>query len=156
MKKVILLILIISFSLVSCEVENKYYNASFKEQIISLKAEKNITGSFVLGTGSINETDYYYFFIKDTIFDGYKKPKIQAFNTLIVEKDTIPTFIKNKVLKVKTTSYLFGKDKVEKEYSDYGIMQILTGIKIPKKVKYINTLIVPPGVITKNVKWEAL
>jgi hypothetical protein len=141
----------------SCEVESKYYNARFENQIVSLKSDKSLKGGFVLGSGSIEEIDYYYFFIKDTLYNGYKKHKIKSLETLIIEKDTTPTFIKNKAAKVKTIKYLFGEDKIETEYYNYGgINQFLTGIEIPKKIKYINILIVPKGVITKNIKWEAL
>lgn len=157
MEKIYYVAIILFLFLQSCKVDSKYYNESFKEEIISLKSDKSIKGAFVLGSGSIEEVDYYYFFIKDTVFNGYKKHKIRSLETLIVEKDTVPTFIQNKLLKVITTKYLLGEDKIEEEYSNYGdIKNILTGVRISKKFKYKNILIVPKGVITKNVKWEAL
>ena len=67
--------------------------------IISIKTNDVISGRFLLGSGSINQTEYYFYFYK-TINGGYARGKKNVNITEIIEDDT-----QNPHIEVLTTTY---------------------------------------------------
>ena len=53
--------------------------------IESLGNDKYLNGSFFIGSGSIDETDYYFFFIETK--HGHKRIKLKVDYTYIIETD---------------------------------------------------------------------
>ncbi len=166
----IVLVCIISFFLVP-QKNDKFYNIVHKEKMYSIKNSNEINGTvngnFVLGIGSVNGNikteNYYYFFLEQSNPIGYKgfiKHKVPASKTLLVEKDTIPTYIENKVLQIQTKTYLFDlfeKPQIEeKKYSYSSIEAKFKGIKIPEAEKYEYILIIPKGTVTEKQVWDVL
>lgn len=129
--------------------KKNYYVMS---EVISLKSKSNVDGLFILGSGIINQVDYYYFLEKDTTYNGYVKKKIPSSNTLIIEKDTTPNLKINYSWKQEITRYPFILDPDTTETSKwYSLFN-----PIPEEVKYEYILTIPPGSITQNIKWEAI
>lgn len=141
-------ILLFLCSLQSC-IESKYENEEQSVNITSIKSDKSIQGSFVLGTGSVRSVDYYYFFRKDEDFNGFVKSRVPVDESIIVEKDTVPHIVVKRIL--KTTTWLDDR-KIWRGYVDTKVSKIPD--KIDSKYKYI--IFVPKGVITDNVNWEVL
>ncbi len=140
------------------KVRSKGFNVVTKERMYSLKNREVVKGHFVLGGGRINQKNYYYFFLKDSLKNGtgYIKYRIPADETILVEKDTIPTYIKNSIKKVTTYKYpwgILGKDSTSIEYQEYSFF---SDYEIPEGIKYKYILIVPKGTITENQSWDAL
>ena len=53
--------------------------------IESLGNDKSLNGSFFLGSGSVNEIDYYYFYVNTT--DGLSRLRRRVSKTYIIETD---------------------------------------------------------------------
>ena len=53
--------------------------------ISSLGNDKGVSGEFFLGSGTIETTDYYFFFVRTT--EGYLRLKEPVANTYIIETD---------------------------------------------------------------------
>lgn len=130
----------------------KYSNLTNKQEMVSLKTESNVSGSFFLGTGSIKEDNYYYFFLKDSLSGGFVKHKIPSENVLIIEKDTVPSLITNYAIVKSFEEYLFKKDTIITKIFDYDSFKV----REMKKEKHQYILIIPFGSITKKVSWDAL
>jgi hypothetical protein len=59
--------------------------------IISAKNSQEVSGSFVLGSGSIKEIEYYYYYFNTN--SGYKRDKIKVSNTYVKEHNLKTAFI---------------------------------------------------------------
>lgn len=59
--------------------------------IISAKNSQEVSGSFVLGSGSIKEVEYYYYYFNTV--SGYKRDKIEVSNTYVKEHNLKTAFI---------------------------------------------------------------
>lgn len=104
MKKVLLYLawtvvaIFIVYSIRTCHIEHwdQREDASITVGICSLKTESNISGSFILGCGTIDSKDYYIFYQKTqygglhremlpcadcTIYEGYANPHIVEYGT---------------------------------------------------------------------------
>lgn len=62
------------------------YN-NFVTEIVSLKMNSEIQGNFVLGSGTLKDVNYYYFY-KETS-QGYRLDKVRSEDTVIDEDDSI-------------------------------------------------------------------
>ena len=79
--------------------------------IASLKNDGVVSGNFTLGCGSIEQTEYYFYFYK-TINGGYARGKKPVDETIIVEDDSQRPHIE--VLTVSYTS----RSGLVKKYHD--------------------------------------
>lgn len=77
--------------------ETKSQSTDIYYQIGNLSLNSSAQGNFFIGTGQINQVEYYYFYLKDG--NTYKLTKIQAEGTDVIEDD-------NPRLEVKTTVQL--------------------------------------------------
>ena len=79
--------------------------------IYSLKNSNDVSGSFTLGSGSVEQVEYYYYYYKDV--NGYfNRGKKQVNNTVIEEQDNcVPHIERQKIKSVSKTGFI-------KEYSD--------------------------------------
>lgn len=103
------------------ETYYKYYC-----NIHSLKNSNDIRGSFVLGSGNMEQVEYYYYYFKD--INGYfKRGKKEVSETVIEERENIVPHIERKHIK-----YISRTGFVE-SYSDF-----------PSE-KY--KIVVPPGTV---------
>ncbi|GIJ92805.1 hypothetical protein CAPN002_00230 [Capnocytophaga stomatis] len=130
--------------------EKKMINCKVEREIYSLKSKSAVKGSFILGTGRIREEDYYFFFSKDEKFGGFVKEKTPARETLLIEKDTIPSIIKNYLVKKVVYKRFFNTDRVSYDTLEYGLF------RKPSLVGYKYVLIIPKGTITENQSFEPL
>ena len=86
---------------------------------------------FILGSGSINQRDYYYFFLKEEKMNGYAKVKIPADETLIIEKDTVPIVKRHYVHSEKIKRYALKKSDTVIGWNYYGLFN-----PVPDDLKY--------------------
>lgn len=70
-----------------CRVYKRDSFQNYVTEIISLERDSEISGSFFLGSGSVKEEQYYYFYIPTD--RGYKLDSKKCKETYIVEDDTI-------------------------------------------------------------------
>lgn len=90
MKKLLFVLVIIIF--IGC---NSIYE---KHDLLSIKTDDRYSGSFILGCGSINNIDYYFFYYKE--YDGgIQKMRMPCYRTLIYEVDSSPYVEFRKVLR---------------------------------------------------------
>ena len=61
--------------------------------LVSLKNTSETSGSFVLGTGMIEGTEYYYYFYK-TCGEGYARGKIKVYKAILYENNSIEPQLK--------------------------------------------------------------
>jgi len=80
-----------------------------ESKIVSLNKEKNISGSFVLGTGSISSTTYYYTYL-DTK-NGYLLDEYRTNNTYIIENGENKVVSHHYRCDLPVASFMFGKKK---------------------------------------------
>lgn len=100
---------------------NTYYK--YYCNIHSLKNSNDISGSFVLGSGSIDQIEYYYYYYKDT--NGYfKRGKKEVYKTVIEEKENTTPHIK-----IKKVHYI-SRTRFVSEYSDSALEEYK--IVVPK------------------------
>ncbi|MCT2410037.1 hypothetical protein NZD88_20975 [Chryseobacterium antibioticum] len=118
-------------------------------EISSLKSQSAVNGKFSIGRGFVNEEDYYFFLVKDQ--EGYVKRKAPSAITLLVEKDTIPTFTKYYLIQKSTSSWGFFniklEEKTEVDTIDYNYTY---------KNKYNAVLTIPKGTIEENQNYNPL
>jgi hypothetical protein len=72
------------------EIDDKETETYYKYycNIHSLKNSNDVSGSFVLGSGSIEQVEYYYYYYKDV--NGYfKRGKKEVIRTVIEEKEGV-------------------------------------------------------------------
>jgi hypothetical protein len=81
---VILLALSISSAIISCDADMNY-NMVSDTKIIALKDNQNVSGSFYIMGGYVDE-DLYYYYATETEF-GYKTEKVKANNAYIKYTD---------------------------------------------------------------------
>ncbi|MFW6311573.1 MAG: hypothetical protein ACOC1K_04990, partial [Nanoarchaeota archaeon] len=126
-------------------LENNYHYEYKDLEISSLDVDTdfNITGNFILGSGSIDgyETDYYIIF--GNFEKGLKKIKIDAYNTYInetcLEKPKIKNYYRKKVLDDFDSKWII--------YNPYKEIIFQWEVNTEEKV-----LIVPENTIIKTFK----
>lgn len=85
--------LLISIDTKEIETSYKYYC-----NIHSLKNSNDVSGSFVLGSGNIEQVEYYYYYFKD--INGYfKRGKKEVNRTVIEERANTTPHIEKKYTK---------------------------------------------------------
>ena len=62
------------------------YN-NFVTEIVSLKMDSEIQGNFALGSGTIRDINYYYFYKRTS--EGYRLDKVKSEETVIDEDDSV-------------------------------------------------------------------
>lgn len=149
------LILFISTTLLSC-IDRDLELKSYKNQIFSLKTNDQISGGgFVLGYvggANINSSTNYVFFIKDKKTGGFVRKTIPSSSTILVEKDTIPSFKQYYwEEKRKINKGFWGLDE-ETEKTDWQLG--LFNEKNTPDYEYILTI--PKGTITENISYNPL
>lgn len=143
---IVMLIVIIEGSYIILNSTKEIKNKQFSYNIYSLNSSQNNSSIFVLGTDTFKSNDYYYFFIKDKKFNGFRKEKIPVTETLLLEKDTIAHLVKNYYYEKRIAKDLFSEDKVTELKKDYDYIFY----EIPKYVEYKYILVVPIGTVTEN------
>lgn len=63
-----------------------YEDRSYEINIYSLRSEEQVSGSFVIGSGTIDSREYYYFF-RDHGDNAFIRGKVRASSTPIIEDD---------------------------------------------------------------------
>lgn len=127
--------------------EESVYKKSTK--IASLRSKSLTEGRFSFGRAFLNDQDFYFFMAEDE--GGFIKRKAPSDLTLILEKDTVPTFTKY-FLVIKNTktsgffNYELSKD-ITVDTIDYNYTY---------KKKYNGILTVPKGSIEENQSYEPL
>lgn len=71
---------------------------------VSINREKDVYGSFVLGSGTVETTNYYYFYYESVY--GLKLSKVESMNTYIVETDDRRPEIVHVVKKYDDEAYI--------------------------------------------------
>ncbi|MBE7649149.1 hypothetical protein [Tenacibaculum finnmarkense] len=104
------------------EEEHQWY-------IKSLGNDKYVNGNFFVGSGTIDETDYYFFYVNTS--NGYQKLKILVSQTYIIETDK------------RTPEYV-------KVYSNYNDEEIFW--KVLFRDEKFNRLYVPEHTIIRDFK----
>ena len=79
-----LIILIVLSAIITPLLPNDISNHSIN--LVSLKNTSETSGSFVLGTGTIEGVEYYYYFYKTR--GGYARGKIKAYKAILYENDS--------------------------------------------------------------------
>jgi len=93
---------------------------TYSIEIVSLKDKSSIEGSFVLGSGTIKDKDYYIYYSK-TQDGGYKRNKIEAENVTIYQtnKETPKLkFTDITPLKNETTEFWIGETEIFTDQTD--------------------------------------
>jgi hypothetical protein len=81
-------------------------NWQTEQGIISVNRDTSITGSFILGTGAIGSTQYYYAYVEKP--DGYLLERYRIRNTFIVEGTQEPKVVfKHYTCPKKVLSFLW-------------------------------------------------
>lgn len=70
-----------------CRVYKRDSFRNYITEIISLERDSEVSGSFFLGSGTVKEEQYYYFYVPTN--RGYKLDSKRCKETYIVEDDTI-------------------------------------------------------------------
>ncbi|OPC29903.1 hypothetical protein [Elizabethkingia miricola] len=152
----IITILLSLFFLINAVTDNKKISIVQKKEVIriySLKSNTSLYGGFILGTGKMDSNEYYVFFSKNESKGGYFKDKLPVKNTLLVEKDTIPHFIRNYAIQTTISTPYLWKKTVDIDTIVYS-KNLLR--RIPKNIGYEFIIVVPPGTITENQIYETL
>ena len=109
------------------------YVKQWDNSIVSLRNNSEMSGSFFLGTGTIGETQYYYYY-KDLGDGKYKHDKVAVWRTTIQETDTV------------SPCFEMYEDRFTKDYS--WLIPEAFALNRPWKC----TLVVPKGTIIKEFK----
>ncbi|MCT3704362.1 hypothetical protein HZQ89_18355 [Elizabethkingia anophelis] len=152
----IITILLVIFSFINAITDNKKTSIVQKKKITriySLKINTNLYGGFILGSGKIDSDEYYVFFSKNESKGGYFKDKLPVKNALLVEKDTIPHFIRNYAIQTTISTPYLWKKTVDIDTIVYSNSRLR---RIPKNIGYEFIIVVPPGTITENQIYEPL
>lgn len=88
--------------------------------IYSLKNKSDVYGNFFLGSGTVSETEYYYFYYKSNY--GYERHKLSTNDVSIVENDNTRPRIVERIRTYKG-KYFKWEDKSTEKY----IMYVPTG-----------------------------
>lgn len=89
------------FSLGSCDIPYK----TSEQKIFSLKPGNELSGKFVMGSGSIGSGSYYYFYVKES--DGYILKKINAAQSILIESTSDP-----RIVQIYFGDSLYGLSKI--------------------------------------------
>ncbi|RMZ61278.1 hypothetical protein D1632_00255 [Chryseobacterium nematophagum] len=131
--------------------ESIYVKSTYKKvmEISSLKSVSALNGSFSFGRGFVNEEDYYFFLVRDQ--EGFVKCKAPSSTTLLIEKDTVPSFTKYYLIQktIKSEGFFIWKLKetIETDTIDY----IHT-----YRNKYNAVLTIPKGSIEETQNYNSL
>ncbi|WP_419871003.1 hypothetical protein [Chryseobacterium sp. CT-SW4] len=131
--------------------ETKYEKSTYKilMEISSLKSASSLNGSFSFGRAFVNEEDYYFFLVKD--HEGFVKYKAPSSTTLLIERDTIPSFTKYYLIQktIKSEGFFIWniKEKVEIDTIDYNYTY---------RNKYNAVLTIPKGSIEETQNYNPL
>lgn len=108
-------------------------NKNRTSQIFSLKTTSEISGSFILGIGSISGEDYYVFYRK-TLSGGLIREKIRTSNCVLYEGYSQPKIIESG----KIGYHLEDGDTIGTSFwrDDYG---------------YYHSIYIPKGTITERI-----
>lgn len=108
------------------EVETYY---KYYCNIHSLKNSNDVSGSFVLGSGNIEQVEYYYYYFKDV--NGYfKRGKKEVNKTVIEEEENATPHIERKHVKnMSRTGFI--ESYVDNSLEEYKIV-VPTGTVINK------------------------
>jgi len=112
----LLLSVFLMFGTLSLDVKEQRINYEYYCKIQSLKNSNDIQGSFVLGTGSVEQVEYYYYYFKD--INGYfRRGKKQVENTVIEERGGTPHIERKYIKRVSITGIVKSyKDQPSEEY----------------------------------------
>jgi len=97
-----------AFVLFMCCMSSKWTEINrenFSVPIFSLKTEKDISGSFFLGSGGFGSDEKYYYFCQDKR-GGYYRGVQYAHNCFIFEKDSVPPQITWQKITYKCPSWI--------------------------------------------------
>ncbi len=109
-------------------VDSMRYREEVHEWYIhSLGNDKYLNGDFMLGTGTISETDYYFFYVKTV--RGMSRIKVRVYDTYLIETDS------------RRPEYV----EVVQKYDDEGRFW-----KVICDDKLFNKLYVPTGTIVRE------
>lgn len=118
--KTILIIISIAILLSSCN--NGGCNKTFKDELISLNLDGKTSGSFFLGTGTIDNDFYYFYYAKDKDgFITFNKRYATSYNTRISYIDTSATikpYVENCVnLAERIVTFYIPRNTIKSEYN---------------------------------------
>src|SRR6187402_386383 len=100
----------------SLDVKEQGINYKYYCKIQSLKNSNDIQGSFVLGTGSVEQVEYYYYYYKD-IDGNFRRGKKQVENTVIEEREGTPQIERKYIKNMSRTGIVRSyKDQPTEEY----------------------------------------
>lgn len=116
------LFLLLSFGIIYTSVVALLPNVTntYSIPIVSLKDKSGIEGSFVLGSGTIKDKDYYIYYSK-TQDGGYKRNKVLAENVTIYQTNNEAPNLRlteTTPLKNETTKFWIGETEIFKDQSD--------------------------------------
>jgi hypothetical protein len=111
-------------------------------EIVSLRDDSQISGSFFLGSGSI-EGDTYYMFYKKISENSFKQDKVRSERVVVEERNDI------------NPRYSYDEGKKERKYL-YGLSAIILDCSCTQEFSKVRnrTLTVPEGTIIKQFKLE--
>lgn len=148
----IVIVLIIIYSIGNIvSRESTYLKSTYKKvmEISSLKSASSLNGSFSFGRGFVNEEDYYFFLVRDQ--EGFVKCKAPSSTTLLIEKDTVPSFTKYYLIQktIKSEGFFIWKLKetIETDTIDYNHTY---------RNKYNAVLTIPKGSIEETQNYNPL
>ena len=84
-KLLVLLTMIVTMFLIGCKGEFSPHDKIYEFELLSLRNGKNVSGSFILGTGSVGVHEFYYMFLKNNKDNSISRVKIQTFRVRIFE-----------------------------------------------------------------------
>lgn len=120
--------------------QTKQQTTDAYSQIVNLSVNSTSQGSFFIGTGQVDQQEYYYFYLKDG--NSYKLNKIPAEGTDVVEDN-------NPRLEIKTIS-TFEKEIPGSMRKFFGVMTQDTGWSKSNEDQKVYILHVPKGSINQT------
>jgi hypothetical protein len=112
----------VSSMIILLEIDDKETETYYKYycNIHSLKNSNDVSGSFVLGSGSIEQVEYYYYYYKDV--NGYfKRGKKEVRGTVIEEKEGVIPHIERLYTKYESRTG-FVKSYMDHSCEEYKIV----------------------------------
>jgi hypothetical protein len=137
-------ILIISFVHLHRKLDNSYYTYQYKDQPIkSLVSEQgnSIKGGFLLGTGVVNGGTVNYYVAYANFPQGNMQIRANAFDSYIVECDTIKPVIRNywvkKSWKGYKSNWFLDSKPIEGEWKENIDTDVKKIVIVPTKTIYM-------------------
>lgn len=116
--------------------QETYINREIETNIVSIKSDSGISGSFFLGCGNIGSDVYYYMYL-DKGNNKYNLFKLQAENSTIIESDEKPHIIKYRKI---------AKPNKFNKYTEF--------MNEERKGTQFYEIVVPRGTIVTNFKLD--